>query len=347
MNKNSKRLGLYVLLMTTFIISSVTLRTIACMTDLDYESGYFDNGTLMLVSGIVAAVGVVAMLSLAGTLKPVSLKASFSTPSTFVPTGAVAISLVSLSIALLTSSNFISFSPTRVMDTPYEVLCLISAIFALLSVAHFFFNAFLTDRHTQLRAYFALGTIVFLALFASMLYFDTSRALNSPTKLVDQMAMLFAAIFFLYEARISLGREMWRAYSGFGLAAALLLAYAAIPEVIVYLVRGKTIALHIEGSVLTLALFIFVFSRLCLTMTLHEEGESREVSILREFAQAREAELRDEEHLRGKDDIQLTIDDLFGEQISTIPVDIEGADITEVDADATTSEVDDSEERTE
>ncbi len=341
MNKNSKRLGLYTMLMLALAAAGVALRTVAVLTDLDYEYGYFNNGTLMLISAIVVAAGAILLIALAPTMKPVSLKASFSTPSTYVPTGAVAVTLLSLSIALFGGSH--AFSAEE-MDTPYEVLCLFGGIFAIISVAHFFFNAFLTARHTIIRGYFALGTIIFLTIYASALYFDGETALNSPNKLVDQMAILATAVFFLYEARISLGREMWRAYSGFGLVAALLLAYAAIPELILYFARGVVISAHIEASVFLASLLVFVFMRLCLVMSLREEGESREVAILRAYAEEREAALHDEEKLRGKDDIQLTIDDLFGEEIATIPTDTTVEEIEAPAPEAPIVEADDTEE---
>ena len=179
---------------------------------------------------------------------------------------------------------------------------------------------------------------------AASLYFDSSSALNAPNKLVDQMAALAAATFFLYEARISLGREMWRAYSGFGLVAALLLAYASIPELIVYLTRGAVITSHIEASVLLFALLLFVFMRLCLVMSLSEEGEKPELTVLRAYAEEREEEMHGEAKLRGRDDIQLTIDDLFGEEMATIPTDIEMEAITAPEDDNSPLTADNTEE---
>jgi hypothetical protein len=126
--------------------------------------------------------------------------------------------------------------------------------------------------------------------------------------------------------------------------AVLLLAYAAIPELIVYLVRGVVISAHIEASVFFLALMLFIFMRLCLVISLSEEGETAAVATLRLYAEAREEEMHDEAKLRGKDDIQLTIDDLFGEEVTTIPTDIEMQPVEMPDTDEGANAASDTEE---
>ena len=74
--------------------------------------------------------------------------------------------------------------------------------------------------------------------FVRRYFREDGMALNSPNKLISQMAFLLAALFFLYEARISLGREKWRGYCIFGLAALAANAYSAVPAVILYFAKG-------------------------------------------------------------------------------------------------------------
>ena len=88
------------------------------------------------------------------------------------------------------------------------------------------------------------------------------------------MAYLFAALFFLYETRLSMGRERWGAYTAFGLIASLLTAYSSIPSLICYLATKNLISHSIYETVFTLSLFIFITSRLLVALFAEEDKES-------------------------------------------------------------------------
>jgi hypothetical protein len=132
---------------------------------------------------------------------------------------------------------------------------------------------------------------------------------------------MICAAFFVFEARISLGREMWRLYTAFGLVAASLTAYASIPAIVTYYINGEIInassvksLASLEEYVLLLALFIFIVSRLCLTVFLREEKENALVKALGEYAKEREERVNDsyerfQELFASK---QLSIFDLYG-----------------------------------
>ncbi len=327
MNKNSKRLGLYIILLLLIATAAVTLRTLACINNMEGDLIYFDDDSLFFASAIVVIAGSFLLLTSSAVLHKVSLKASFSSPLTYVPTGAVCVALTALAATLISDAMvFTSYLPfSAALREPLFILNAACAILSALSLTHFILTAVLTERHRQLRAYFALGTIVFASLYAITLYFDRTMPINAPTEIVDEMAYLLVAIFFLYEARISLGRELWRGYCAFGLTAALLTAYASIPELLVYFIDGRTLALSIESSMLLFALFIFIFARLIIAATVREDCEHRSIGILREFAERREAELAEATKLRrGIVDMQITIDDILGEPVETITVNPEG-----------------------
>lgn len=324
MNKNSKRLSFYIFMMLAIAIAACVIRTLSCVWDLEDNLIYFSDKALLLSGVIVTMAGAVLLFTSIFTQDMVALKASFSTPMTYIPTGVVAISLIALAIRLLITSGEIA-SPLTVLESfgkPSCLLAVLSAILAFVSVAHFFFTAFLTERHTEKRAYFSLGTILFLAVYSTLLYFDSAAPLNSPNKITEQMACLFSAIFFLYEARISLGREMWRGYTSFGLISALLLAYSSIPAILTYFIRGVVISASLEASVFALALFVFITARLITVTQIRDECEARGISTLREYAQRREEELAASRGTQRKivEDIQMTIDDILGtEPASDVP----------------------------
>ena len=67
-----------------------------------------------------------------------------------------------------------------------------------------------------------------------LIYLDPTLSRGDSSKILRLTAFITSALFFLYEARISIGREMWRLYTVFGLVAAALCAYTSIPGIIVY-----------------------------------------------------------------------------------------------------------------
>ena len=154
-------------------------------------------------------------------------------------------------------------------------------------MVHFILTALVESHSSTKRGSFGLCTVIFLSLYTAYLYYSTALPLNAPNKTVDEMALLFAAIFFLYEIRLSIGREKWKGYISFGFIAALICGYSAIPSLIVYLAKGEIISNNIYETALVLTLFIFIMSRLILTGELTEDKECKTVTSLIKFAESR------------------------------------------------------------
>lgn len=324
MNKNSNKLVLYMFVLVLFIGATCLLRTMACVGALDENLLYFEKDSLILPADIITAVGVVLLFTLSLSMKKDDVRLSFSSPTAYVPTGIIAVALILFMLKMIDVYIDLSGMIAHQAQIPISAwLALACAVITPLSIIHFFLSAFLTERKTGVRAYFALATILLAAIYASFLYFSTGMPLNAPNKIVEQMAYLFAAIFLLYEARISLGRELLRMYTAFGLVAALITAYASIPALLTYFVSGNLITYSLESAVLLLALFIFIFTRLSLVMSAAHNGESAEMTALREYAERRAAELAS---VTVEDGTQISIDELI--ELTPMPTFIESEEST-------------------
>ncbi|MBQ7363248.1 MAG: hypothetical protein IJW48_02230 [Clostridia bacterium] len=311
MNVNSKRIRIYTALMLLFAASAVSLRTVACLRDLIYEHGYYDSKVLITASAYVVFGGCILLFSYIFLAERMSPQTNFSSPKTYAPTGVAGIGLLFIAIYLFKSGSNGENNTVRYVTS-------ITALFALISIVHFFLNAFISESRTELRGYFSLATVVFLALYAAYLYFNSKLPLNAPNKLIDQLAFLSSALFFLYESRISLGREKWRCYVTFGLIASFLTAYSSIPALITYFVKGRIISNSIEESVLTATLFFFITSRLFLTASISERGKSSAALAMHAYAERREAAVLESMQVHKEAfSKQMTIDDL----LPTVPED--------------------------
>lgn len=295
---------LYTVLITIITAAAVVLRTVACFKHLDASTGYFTDKPIIDVAGWLAfAAALIAASYIFVERGGRKLIFDYASPLNYVFAGTLGAALAFISYRCFTifktSKDFINdhkniyyYSGAVASERIVMIIALAAAILAAAAVMHFVLAALVQRRRDTRRADFGLVTVIFLALYAAYLYFSRSLPINSPCKITDEMAYLAAAIFFLYETRISIGREKWRRYCAFGMIAMTMTAYSAIPALLVYIFKGKqTISDSIYETMLTLALFLFIAARLALTARLTEEREHRTVAIIREAAQRRADEL--------------------------------------------------------
>lgn len=309
MNKNTKRSAILILITTLFVISTVILRSIAAIKDLEDNLIYYGESGLSTAASVVMVVGAILLLALSFTLKKEDLRARFTSSLAYIPTGIVAAVLLLFAAAMFSKHLELNeLSAMMPAASTAAALALVVSLCAALSSVHFILNAFIPERHAKVRAYFAIATLLLMAVYAAFLYFNMNEPINSTNKLVEQMAYLFTALFLLFETRISLGREMWRAYMAFGSVAALLTASAGIPSIIFYLAKGAPLTYTVESSVLLTVLFVFIFLKLCLAAISLKDEESPEMAVLREYAQRRQDAL---DNKAIEDGTQISIDELI------------------------------------
>lgn len=261
-----------VTLLIVVMTVAVTLRTVAYLRYYDPATAYLTDHTLHTISAWLVAVTAVLLLVCRYTVGEKRRIASFATPVTAVPSGVCGTVLLAFSLRLFTLPS---------SSSPQRLLAVVAALLGLGGACHFLLNALIRDRRSVLRGVGALCTVLFLAIYATYLYFDRTMPLNAPSKLTSQVAYLFSALFFLYEARISLGREKWGGYFPFALLMTLLTGYAAIPDLLLYLIRGKEAAVSLYDPLLLMALFLYALSRVTLTVLLPEDAPSPMILALR------------------------------------------------------------------
>ena len=326
MNKNKKRLGIYIILMLIGTAVATVFRTIACVKDFDFESNFFNYGSLAVPADIIIVCTVLAMATYIFSPKA-ELRANFSTGATYVPTGVLGVATAFLGVKIFSyimALNNYKIPANEMLSGNglLRIVGLISGVLAFVSIAYHFFNAFVSESRSVIRSYFSITAIAFPALYSILIFLDNSIALNESTKTLRQTAFIFIAIFLLFEARISLGREKWRLYTVFGLVSSVLAAYTSIPAIITYFVHKEILSsagykslATLEEYIFLFAMFIFTVARLCLTANLNENKKNELVEALKSIALARASEV--EHSLAEHESIfaakQLSIFDLYGE----------------------------------
>lgn len=269
------KLNAYLLLFAITAVAGVTMRTIASFFDLN-EYGYYE-GDLFRISVLIIVGGSLLLASYALLhRKDAPKRASFGGMLTYVPGTLLAISLVLLGVSLIAKKTEGKLA---------SVLLPLLGVLAILGAFYFLFAVLHETKHCDLRAATGIICTLFLILYAGYLYFDTQLAINAPIKLADQLAYVAAALFFLQETRVSLGREKWPFYTAMGFIAALLCAYAAIPALFVYFFEGRLISNSPEEIFVTLFLFAYILCRTILSLLLKGEKATPLMAALHKDAQ--------------------------------------------------------------
>ncbi len=293
MKQNKKKFSLVTLLCVLAIPASCGIRIAALLRDYDTKYGYFNDNTLIRIGNImVLAFCVLIAAEALINLKRKNLKPSFDTARTYIPAGLCAAASLFMAKHLFGTALKYAAGNTAAL---IKLITAAAAVFSLLAVIGFVVFIITLDRFSNARVYASLAISLFLLLSASHIYFDGQFPLNAPNKIIDLVAHVFASLFFLYEARISLGREKWRLYVLFGGVATVLLAYSSIPAITVYFVKGYTVSGSIYESVLSLMLFLFVGARCLMTDLLRHDEPGELVKALSERAKARDAHVAEED----------------------------------------------------
>ncbi len=297
-NKN-RVFTIYAALFVLLAVAAVTMRTVALFLHFDENHVYFSEKTLVNVADYILVAACILFITYIFTAgKEVKLIPNFTSSATYIPTGIVSVALVFMEIALVrrlyaTAKNISYLKTVNPAEAASErlvlIVLIIAAILALFSIIHFALTALVETNSSQKRANFGLCTVMFLAIYTIYLYFSSALPINAPNKMLDEMVYLFSAVFFLYETRLSLGRERWRQYIAFGFIAAIISAYASIPAIIYYFAGGAVISNSIYEVVLSFALFVFITARIFLTTRLIEDKASSFVSALAFASDTRKA----------------------------------------------------------
>ena len=281
MENKQRKLNIYLTIFSALTAISVTIRSVASFLHLN-SYGYY-SGSLASVSDYLMIATVLLLFSYAVVYRAEEKKrASFGGALTYAPGAPLALCMVLLGI---------TFFQKKAAANAGRLLFPMLALLAFAGALYFLFAALYEHKICDLRACFCMACTLFFILYAGYLYFDTNLPLNAQTKLCDQMAYVAASVFFLFETRISLGREKWPLYTACGLVASAACAYSAIPSFLVYCFQGNIISNSIEETLVTLSLFAYILCRTVLSLLLNNETPTPLMSALHADADRRACEI--------------------------------------------------------
>lgn len=301
--KKLKKIDIYTIPLFFVAIAAATLRSLALIYSFDWEIMHFTDKTAITISAVIAAISVLGFLSyLFLGEKEAALVVKNDRAASYIPSGIVSTALIFMGAHNMYmcftggyEMNVLLMGSSVNILSPMAFIC---GLLAFISVGAFFLSIFIEKNENIYKSAFLLSIVFFLAIYALLLYFDKAEhPTNSPNRFIDELAYLSAALFFLYEARIPLGRTKWRGYVSFGLVATLLCAYSSIPAIVLYIANGQIISESIFESVLTLTLAIFTLSKILQFKTLTPDSECEAAKSIRILASMREDEIEESRKL--------------------------------------------------
>lgn len=202
MNLSTKnaRAKLYLPAIGALTLITLILRTVALLTALDAEIGYFENGALKIALYIMEGISLLACFSLPFLAKAEDLPAASMDTNSLV--GRILTSLCSLSFVACA----FAFFGLRDSSAAPTFLIMISA--ALLFVAAFYFLPAPGKKPSPLLGY---AVILSAILTLSVTYFDRYTQMNAPLKLSLHVSLLSIMLFMLYDVRVLLDVQKPRA----------------------------------------------------------------------------------------------------------------------------------------
>lgn len=334
--KTLRKIDIYTIPLLFVCIASAVLRSFALLTSFNTVTMHFDEKVAITVGNILVAVAVIGFLSyLIFGEKEQPLIARSDNAATYIPAG-----IVSTALLFMAAECVKKVISTGYMQPPVSYLYIASAALAVLSAASFFLSVFIERRDNLFKAVFSLSIVIFLAVYSALLYFNKQvHPTNSPNRFIDEMAYLSAAIFFLFEARIPLGRAKWRGNVAFGLTATLMCCYSAIPSLVMYFANGYILSESLAESILTLTIALLIGSKVMQIKRLIPDAECDIAKSISQMASIREEEIRDlHEHPHARDnDIKEEND---GEDAANYTFDIPEAEAVKTNDDAEDSNSD-------
>lgn len=287
------RYGIYAPLILLITLTATTLRTVAVLLGVN-AYGFFEADAIADTSAYITVAGV--LLALTYPLTQRKARPIFRdgrAPLTYVPAAVLGI------CALLFGTSFAPHC-AMLLEGSVSGITVSAALLLVLSVGAILYAAtvcLIESTLSDTRATFGMMTVMLWGVYTVYLHYDQTLPLNSPVKITDQMTYLALALFFLYEVRISIGREKQGCYGAFGMIAALLTSYSAIPNLILYIYNGRILSLSLSATILTVGTLVFIVSRLIANDSSPEDrpaplmGEIIRISEARDAARAALAEV--------------------------------------------------------
>jgi len=273
------KVSVYRLTVLILAVLTAVIRSLAVIFSFDPDPGYFVSGAFLPgLAGALIAVGIVWCLSSAflipkGTLP---VKPSFSSGKVYF--AGVYAAFIMISDACYRTYGFFQSDYLSTVKAAFDsgsssyitgryvriaaimtVICIISSIG---SAACFFMRA--ENKKNRAGAIIGLFPIIRATGGIALTHFDMTVTMNSPIKIMTELSLMAAMIYFLYEDRFELSadRARPRLYFTTALAAQFMCLVSGLSGITGYFSGAVTNGELVIESLFLFTVFFYILARL-------------------------------------------------------------------------------------
>ncbi|MBQ8551563.1 MAG: hypothetical protein IJ428_01980 [Clostridia bacterium] len=206
---------------------SVILRSILTLTSIDVRYGVYSHGTVLPnIYHIILAVACIALCVTA------VIKAPARDGDYIIPVSDFTVFASCAAAFLLIFELFLSLYNIILANTEPSVFDILELCFSVPSIMYFLGLTRSKGKRSLALAVTSFFPTARCAVCLIRIYFDNTTLMTSPNKVLGELALLAAMIYFLSEARNQLGITSHRFYLAAASVAPILLFTSAVPNLL-------------------------------------------------------------------------------------------------------------------
>lgn len=281
MSEKTKRFYLlYLLTMPVVAAVTVTLRSVALLTEYEEAIGFYATPALAVASAaLLLGVAVIAAIFTHELRGLFVFSVDYRDLPTLFSGSYLGLALPFFAVTLVLGA--VKAAPLIL------VFAILTAVAALIGAALFAVRGFDGSARGPRKAMLTLALAFFPTLFVLYLGFEGSMMIYEPVKLLATVTWILATFFFLGEARIALDRPKWALHTYMTAMTAILSATLALPNLLYHAVRGESLVGNTAHDFLALALFLYTAARLVAAFASAVRQGAPEMTYATGFADAK------------------------------------------------------------
>ena len=238
MNENRTKSWLYIVIVLAVSAMAVYFQTILNIHYLDAETGMYQYGAktpgaFYFFIGVAAALMLTPFFTMRRDCLPKELKCG-SILTRLVSVGC-ACAVIFTAITVFMTPGGLLASADNATSAKMEKIC---AFLAFPTAIYYFTAAFSSKSKTNLITFLSFFPMLWSLVYLMSIYFDHSVFINSPVRVIRQLAVILLMVYQLYETRALLGKSVPLVYFVVSNLTVIIISAAYLPECISILNGG-------------------------------------------------------------------------------------------------------------
>jgi len=259
---NFKPIRMFFFLTVALSVLVIALRTVSLYSCYDASLGLYDNGAVLPV--IVNIVTVVSLIVIAGF--PFVVDKNAKLPINLPKVGrfiTFASSLCGFTLLITLVFQFIvgvDFMGVSMLSAGLKLVMLISSVPAAM---YFLVIAVKDSPKKNIMALLGFFPTLWTALYLMCVYFDKSSVIANPVRIMTQLSLIAAMVYFLFELRFLVGRARPRYYLTFANVALFLCSVSCVPKLIASIPMKWQMTPEIVCGIVEMSFVVYIIARVC------------------------------------------------------------------------------------